>query len=331
MPSLTGPAPPLARARELAARREWSALAEHCAACSDAELRAEPELGFLCADACLRTGRPEQALERGAGIEPALRRRGERALLLNLLNVVGAALFQLGRTAAAHERFGELLELASEWGNEEFAARASNNLGVLANVRGEREAALAHYQRALASYQRLGYVRGLAQTHHNLGISYRDLGHAQEADAHYQRAIELAAGAQSEDVIAQAESERALLRASAGDGKLAEALARRALRRFERLGDPLGSADALRVLAAAARARREPALAATHLQHALAIARAHSDPLLLAEVQRDRGLLLRDQDDAAAARAALGEARDAFAALGAAADEQALQRLLDSL
>ena len=84
-------------------------------------------------------------------------------------------------------------------------------------------------------------------------------------------------------------------------------MATRALERFTRLGEPLGRADALRVLAAAARASGRDEAAAPFLDDALEIARAHSDPLLMAEVQRDRGLLLRDQGDADAAREALAE------------------------
>ncbi len=290
-----------------------------------------PELAFLYMDACLRIAETQRVLEVGAQLEPLVRRRGERRLLLDLINVVGAALFEMGRTADAEARFSELFELATEWENEEYAARACNNLGVLANVRGKRELALTFYQRALAAYHRLGYLRGLAQTHHNLGISYRDLRFECEADTHFQRAIDFARAAQSEDVIALSETERALLRARAGDAPLAEALARRGLERFQRMGDPLGHAEALRVLAAAAHAGGYPILAAERLDQALVIARTYADPLLSAEVQRDRGLLLRDRGQIAAAREALLESADQFALLGAEAEAAAVRTIASQL
>ena len=87
-----------------------------------------------------------------------------------------------------------------------------------------------------------------------------------------------------------------MLRVRAGDAPLAEALATRALERFTRLGDTRGRADVLgpcRHHAGGGRRGR-----GSLLDDALDIARAHSDPLLMAEVQRDRGLLLRDQGDA---------------------------------
>ncbi|MBV9772745.1 MAG: tetratricopeptide repeat protein [Gemmatimonadetes bacterium] len=323
------PDPLLEEVRALAARREWPRIVERVSPLvGEVE---EPETLFHYADALRRVGRTPDALCAAEGLETPVRQRGDRRLRVNLVNLIGICLFELGRNAAAEERFGELMELAGEWGDEEFAGRACNNLGMLANVRGDPDGALGWYGRAVAFYQRLGYTRGLAQTHHNLGISYRDLGHEDEADAHYLRAIELAAAAASEDVVALAETERAVLRARAGDGELAGTLAGRARDRYERIGDPLGRAEAVRVLALASRTAGRDDQAALHLEEAFAVARDASDPLLLAEVQRDRGLLLRDRGEVAAARDALEDAAGQFERIGAAADAATVRSLLQEL
>lgn len=318
----------LQQARALAVGRKWPELVERLQALSDDELQTHVELAVLQADGLRRVGDARGSLRVAATVEPAVRCRGDRRLLLDLINIAGMALFETGRTGEAEERFAELLERATEWADEEFAARASNNLGVLANVRGRYELALNYYQRALAAYQRLGYIRGLAQTCHNLGISYRDLGRDSEADAQFRRAIELGQTARSDDVIALAESERAMLCARSGDGDLAEAFAQRALRRQEKLGDPVGRAEALRVLAAAARARRDGSSALARLDEALHTAYSHADPLLRAEVQRDRGLLLRERGELTAAHAALRDAAEQFERLGATAQAEEMNALL---
>jgi tetratricopeptide (TPR) repeat protein len=318
----------LERARTMRAAGEWPALERLGGALPEDELLAEPELAYLYALAARVVGRTERAREVAAQVEKLARLRGDRRLRAEAANLIGIAHFEAGRLVEAEECWGELLDTASEWGDEEAASRACNNLGVLANVRGRRDQALLQYERALAAYQRMGNVRGLAETHHNLGISYRDLGFDREADAHFRRAMDLAGGAAAEDVIAIAETERAMLRARAGDGALAEAMATRALERFTRLGEALGRADALRVLAAAARASGRDEAAAPFLDDALEIARAHSDPLLMAEVQRDRGLLLRDQGDADAAREALTESAEHFARLGATAESEAVAAIV---
>jgi tetratricopeptide (TPR) repeat protein len=316
--------------RTLVARREWQRIVERVSALPDTA-ETEPEVAFHYADALRRIGRTSEALALAERLEAPVGQRGDRRLHTLLENLIGICLFELGRNAAAEESFAQLLELASEWGDEESVGRACNNLGMLANIRGERDRALGWYGRAVASYQRLGYTRGLAQTHHNLGISYRDLGFDREADAHYLRAMELAVAAESEDVIALAETERAVLRARGGDGELARTLALRARDRFERIGDPLGRAETVRVLALAARAEGRDDEAAAHLEEAFEAARAASDPLLRAEVQRDRGLLFRDHGDTEAAREALLDAAAHFETIGALAEATAVRSLLDGL
>lgn len=320
------PLPPLAEIRALAQKREWRSLADHLSALPEDVLLEAGELAFLYADACWRVGEPERAVEVASRLERRARRLGDRVLVLNVQNVIGMALFELGRTQEAEDRFAMLLEYAVAWRNEEFAARAANNLGVLANVRGRKEEALSCYQRALAAYQRLGYARGLAQTHHNLGIAYHHLGFLQEAEAHCRTAIDLAADAESQDVIALAQVEIASIRVEAGDGRLAETLAQRALQLYEGLRDPLGRADALRVLAGAARARREFDLATERLESALAIAEEHTELHLLGEIHRDRAQLLRERGDAAGARSAYSVAADYFMRFGAQTEAWEMER-----
>lgn len=307
----------LERARELAAARDWAALAELARETPSEALEQAPELGYLCADALNRTGATAAARTTARAVEPAIRRAGDRRLLLRLENLLGVIAFEAGESAEAERHFSELLENASRWQDDEFVARASNNLGVLANIRGRRDLALTYYERALAAYQRLGHLRGLAQTHYNLGISYRDLGRSEEADAHYRQAIDFAGRSASEDVIALAETERAELRIRSGDGSLADRWLGKAQRRFEKLGDPVRRAEVLRVRASAARLRGRIETARKHLEEAFAVARSHSNLLLLAEVQRDRGMLFRDLRLEEEARLALLDAADHFARLGA--------------
>ncbi|HEX6042007.1 tetratricopeptide repeat protein [Longimicrobium sp.] len=326
----TSPPVPLDReaARELRGRRQWLVLASAGDRLGDEALLAEPEVGYAYAAACRHVGRPERALQVALTVEPEARRRGDWRLGGEVVNLIGNILFETGRVPEAQARFEELLEHASRWNDEEFSARASNNLGVVSNVRGQRDLALTYYQRALAAYQRLGNRLGIAETHANLGISYRDLGFDREADGHFRRSIELALAEGSERVAAIAETERAVLRLRAGDARLATSLARRARDRAREIGDPAGVGNATRVLAGAARLEDRLDEAAAHLDAALEIARAHSDPLLTADVQRDRGLLLRDTGDADGARAVLSESAEHFAQLGATADAEAIAAIV---
>lgn len=320
----------LGAARRLAQERRWSDLAKlSCAAPADAADLA-PELAYLFADALRRVGRGAEASEYAGRAELSVVRTGDRRLILRTINLLGMLAFEAGRLPSAHEAFDRLLERASEWGDDEFVARASNNLGVLANVRGERDRAMTSYQRAMAAYHRLGYLRGIAQTSYNIGISYRDLGFADDAERHYVQAVRYGELSDSEDVIALAETERAWLRACAGDGALAESMAARALDRHRSIDDPGGAANAMRVLARAAEARRDPILALERLDEAYGIAEECEDPLLGAEIQRDRGRVLFELARFDEARASLLQAAEVFARLGALADARDAAALLET-
>lgn len=320
----------LERARALADARDWPALADVASELTSDVAEAAPEVSYLCADALNRTGETDRARALAAAAEPAIRRSGDRRLLLRLQNLLGVIAFEGGDTDEAATRFAELLDVASRWQDDEFAARASNNLGVVANIRGQRELALTYYERALAAYQRLGHLRGLAQTHYNLGISHRDLGRAEDADTHYRRAIRFAGRSGSQDVVALAETERAALRIRDGDGSLADRWLGNAQRRFEKLGDPVRRAEVLRVRASAARLRGDTTTAQEQLQEAFTVAQTHTNLLLRAEVQRDRGFLLRELRLIDEARLALLDAAQHFERLGADAEAAAARSAADT-
>lgn len=317
--------PTLSEIRELVRLRDWPTVADRLRDVSAESLAAEPELGLHYADACHRIGQPEISRAVAESIEHRAFALGDRGLFLSLLNVIGIAHFGLGEMDDAEARFSSLLAFATAWHDEEFAARAANNLGILANIRGQTSAAVTFFQRALAAYARVGAVRGLAQTHHNLGIVFRDLDHLDRADGHLRQALDLASSDRSEDVVALVEAEMGNLRLKAGDVRLAESFATRALDRFERLGDPLGRAEAMRVLALTADATGRPLEAMRLLDDALDVAKAHSEPLLRAEVQCERGRILAPTQPRAAAEA-FRDAADRFEEIGADPDAAAARK-----
>jgi tetratricopeptide (TPR) repeat protein len=295
------------------------------------ELDRWPEFAYLLADALRRVGRADDSLGFACRADSGAVRAADRRLELRSINLVGMLHYESGDLGEAQARFEQLLDRATELQDDEFAARASNNLGVLANIRGRRDLALTFYQRSLAAYYRLGHARGLAQTHYNVGISYRDLGFPEDAERHYATAIRYAEEAGSDDVTAHSEVERAYLRARTGDAELAEAMASRALSSLEAMEDPAGAANAVRILAIAAEIRGDLPLAFERLDRAAEIISRHPDLLLEAEIERDRGRLFLTRGQPHLATAAIERAADAYARLGAEEDERATRAILSSI
>src|SRR5512133_2772351 len=236
-----------ARARALAENGEW---AELCALLvgHDGELLGEQSgLATLRGEALLRCGRMREAAEWLGRTVDAAARRGDRAATRRATHLLGAARLELGDLAGAEQATSRALELGREDGDALLVARATNNLGILANMHGRREAALALYALAVPAYQRLGSTRGLAEAYHNMAISYRDMEQLSNAEEYERRAEEYARQASDARLVALARIGRAELALRRGDAKLCVASARHAARDIEAAGDPIRAADALRL------------------------------------------------------------------------------------
>jgi tetratricopeptide (TPR) repeat protein len=307
----------LERARALDGARDYPALVALLESESRDRVMGDPSLGFLWADVLRRVGRGEEAMTVLNDLEPTLGRRGNDRLHRRRLNLLGSLHFEAGAVKEAGTTWLRQLNDSAAVGDEEFAARASNNLGVVATLQGHLPEALAHYGRAVASYQRLGYVRGLAQSHQNLAITYREMEFPRESDHHFRRAIQLARRAESEDEVARAEQERSLLLYLMGDVALAQATADRAMARYEKLGDVAGQGEVHRVRGLIALGERELERSAEAIGQALDCASVGSSMLLEAESLEARAALSRELGNQEVAEDDEARAEELFGSMGA--------------
>ncbi len=308
----------LEQARALVAGRDYPGLAALLGRVPREQLLAEPELGFLLAEAWRRAGERAGALELARALQPVCRRRGNDRLFRERSNLEGILLFESGDLGGAEAEWRRLVDASSRAGDDEFVARANQNLGIIYTLAGRWEEALASHERAIVAYQRLGYLRGLAQAHNNLAISYREMGFPDEADQAFRQALAFARTDGSEDELGRIEQEWALLTALRGDAALAGVTAERSLQRFRKLGEPGGAGDALRVLGIVALWGGRLQQARARLDEALRLARDLRLRLLEAEtVEALAALALAAGDDGSADRLRL-EGEKIFAELGAA-------------
>ena len=258
-----------------------------------------PEQGYMLADAARRVGGYANIPGLIDDVIAAAQARGDSEVLCCALNLQGVILLEQGLTAAAERAWCDLVIVATAADDPQFVARASNNLGVAATIDMRLSTAISNFQRAIASYLRLGYARGCAQAHQNLGIVYRELNHMQEAHKHFRTALTFAQTADCHDDVARAEQETALLMVYAKeDLDVAHQLAQRALDRFTQLEQPAGTAEALRVIGVIAIARGRLDEAEATLANALMVAQDLKLRLLEAEVLAAQAQLSRLQNDA---------------------------------
>lgn len=301
----------------LAEQRRWSEIRDRVAGLDDGELMADAKLAYGVAEALMHLGDMDRALPLVLAAESQFRAGHDHVHLLPALNLAGAIQFELGDLEGAEERFSDLLELARERGDDEMSGRATNNLGAIAALRGDYERALSLFRLCIPPYQKVGFLAGLAQTAHNLGIVHRDLGYWREAESHYQDALRRARQLEDERLAAMARVGRAEISHLRGDAVYAMAEARHALQSFVQVGDELGRADALRLLAAIAVKRKDWQDASSNLQAALRLARTHANPLLEAEILQVRADLHAGTGQVALTRADREAAAAIYRRLGA--------------
>lgn len=250
-----------------------------------------PELAVYLAEAEMRLGQPREARELLRAAIAALEHGAADEVLRRATNLLGAAHFALGDIDEAERAFGRTLELAYASGDLLRVARVMNNLGAIANVRGAREQALTFYRLAMPAYERLECTVGLAETRHNIAITCRDLKCYAEAERHERRALALAREAREERLEQMARvglAELALLR---GNAIGADSEATRAAVACASCIDPVGEADALRLVGEARAAAGECEDALHVLERAVALARRHGCTLIEAEALRARAHL----------------------------------------
>ncbi len=229
----------------------------------------------------------------------------QSASALNCLALVEQ--FQ-GRPARAEELYGQAALLAEAAGNRKLRALIEQNLGILANVRGDIDGALAHYHGALAGFELLGDESAAAGVLHNLGMAHVDRGEWQDAQRAYDRAWVLAERARNVELLGSIELNRAELQLRLGELAAARACCDRAFEMLGKLGSRPALAEAHKLYGMVYREMGQPALAETHLELVVAIASECGDVLLEAEAEHERALVHLGE----------GRSKDALRSLSAA-------------
>ncbi|HEY0670665.1 MAG TPA: tetratricopeptide repeat protein [Longimicrobiales bacterium] len=320
------------RARTLYDQRQYAELAALLTPLREQLVESAPYLAFYLADAWRRLGRQPAALELVNDFAAASKRSGIARLELDRLNLEGMLRFETGDIDGAEASWRELLAEADAEGNDDFVARANNNLGIIFTLDTRSAEAAVCYQRAIGAYTTIGSRRGLAQSHQNLAITYRELRQFDDADEHFTRAIRFARESESDDEVARAEQERALLIYQARrDAQLARVTVNRAIDRFSTLNDPVGVSDATRVLAMIELGEGDAQSAAQRGESALLSARQVGHVLLQAELLEVLAAAARKQGAAEGAQTFEAEASAAFERVHASAWGQQFRRTVQAL
>jgi putative nucleotidyltransferase with HDIG domain len=217
------------------------------------------------------------------------RRIGADVSAAEALNTLGAMDLATGALQDAAQAFLSALELGGI--SPELRARVEQNLGILANIRGELDEALARYRASFEAYGRVGDQHGCALAYHNLGMVSADQGRLEQASRYFQQSRELAqrcgdAHLEGLCLVNHAEVDVARQRF-----ENARQDAESALVLFDHQGDRRAKADAYRVLGMVYRETGRPEQAESWLRSAVDLAAGAGAALNEAEASRELALL----------------------------------------
>jgi putative nucleotidyltransferase with HDIG domain len=243
---------------------------------------------------------------------------GSDVLAGEALNVLAGFAFESGAMEVATERYQEALALGGA--DPGLRGRIEQNLGILANIRGDHAKAMDHYQRALEGFDASADLKGSAIAHHNLGMVNADRQRWEDADDHFRRSLEISrevGDVHLEGLGLLNHSEVHLARQRFGE---ARASAEQSLAIFDRLGARLDKADAYKVLGMIFRETGRYTLAESRLQSAIEQAVSTGSVLSEAEASRELARLYQSTGRNQEALQLLNAAHRLFSRLDARVD-----------
>ena len=242
---------------------------------------------------------------------------GQELCAAEALNTLGGIDLETDAIADAKRHFLRALHLG---GNDRgLRARVEQNLGILANIQGDFDEALARYGRSLEAYRAARDEHGCAIAFHNLGMASADRQQLDEAERFFRQSREIAdrtGDAYLGGLCLVNHAKVHVVRARYEDARRdAEA----ALAVFDQVGVGSAKAHAYRVLGMVYRETGRPALAESRLRSSIELAASAGSVLNEAEASHELALLYQAMGRNQEALTLLNAAHRLFARLDARA------------
>ena len=231
---------------------------------------------------------------------------GDDLLTAEALNSLGCLDVATGSLDDAHRAFLAALKLGRD--SADLRARVERNLGIVANIHGDLDEAVARYARSLDESHSAGDEQGCALAYHNLGLVSADREQWDVADRYFAQSYAIAERTGNVHLQGLCLVNHADVHLARRRFEDAQRNAESALAIFNRLGTPDEKSGAYRVIGVVYRETGRAALAEARLRSAIELAVAAGSVLNEAEASQELALLYQS----------MGRNREALALLNAA-------------
>ncbi|HVE93634.1 MAG TPA: diguanylate cyclase, partial [Acidimicrobiales bacterium] len=256
---------------------------------------------------------------------------GDEAGVGHAMNVKAIAHFRLGQLDDAEQLYLQARDRARRAGEAKLAAMTAQNLGVIANIRGDLEQALGYYEASLADYRSLGLTKYICTTLNNLGVLYTRMERWETGERAYDEAVEISQVLGDLPTRMLLEVNRAshwIARHEYGRARDACDLA---MSLSQQTQDTHALGEAHKCYGVIAREMGDPAAAEQSFHRAAKLAEQRQDLLLAAETAREMAELYRQQGRNRDTLQCLNRAHRLFSQLHARRDVADIDRQTEDL
>jgi tetratricopeptide (TPR) repeat protein len=246
-------------------------------------------------------------------------------------NILGTNYAEQGKLHQARQFFERALSVFERTDQTLMTGTVLMNLGIVSNMMGEHDLALAHYKRAQSHFEALGDLHRLGELHHNAGMSYLSKGRLTEARQEFDEGLELGTATGNVNLLGLARLGKANVYFRQRDAAMALKLITQAIDAFTTCNDRLSMADAYKLKGMIHRDLGTPDLAESYLQTSLRINLDLNNRLNAAETYFELGLLDKVRGNTADAVQTLERASGLFKRAGAGADVRRIEEELATL
>jgi putative nucleotidyltransferase with HDIG domain len=219
----------------------------------------------------------------------AAREAANDVLAAEAVNTLGAIDLATGFLDDARRNFIWALDVGGA--SQELGARVEQNLGVIANIKGDLDEALTRYEHSLDAYRACANEHGSAIALHNLGLVNADREMWDEADDYFTKSSAIAERAGDAYLRAGCSMGHAKVHIARQRFEDARASAEGALALFEQLGAKAQKSSAYRLIGVVYRETGRSALAESRLRSAIELATVTGSVLNEADAMRELALL----------------------------------------
>jgi putative nucleotidyltransferase with HDIG domain len=251
-------------------------------------------------------GMYDAALDCLAAAQHLSRARGDTSGVAHALNQMAGANLQRGDLEAAAALYQKAQALAETAGDAPLEAMVAQNLGIVAGMQGNVEAALRHYAESLSGYRLLGLDDYLGPLHNNMGMAFATLGRWDESERSFDEALRFTTALGDAPARRTIQGGLADMWISRGDVDRAAGLCEQVYAEARGADDRRSLGEFSKHLGVIARVRGRLDESERRLDEAYASAMEREDRLLAAEVAREQAELYE----------MLGRNRDTLRALG---------------